>query len=383
MIHASLFSGIGGFDLAASWMGWENAFNCEIDEFCTKVLKYQFPNTIHYDDIKNETFTNWGGQIDILTGGFPCQPFSLAGKRKGAQDDRYLWPQMLRAIREIHPTWVVGENVGGIRSMVQQGSTSTLESETTLFGESYEIQETNQEYVIETVCKDLEREGYSVQPMLIPACSVGAPHRRDRIWFIANRNNIGQQCSIDGTSKREIHESKNEVKQSGAKLRNPIKTVVRCQLATDTIGNRCESFGKSGESKKEKRIIPQPDKRRKQTERIDGLSSIQRAIINSRCSRRDEGELLDGFAEKSQQGKCREEQFSGADFSCGRWRNFPTEPPVCGRDDGLSYELDAITFPKWREKSIKAYGNAIVPQVAFEIFKVIDKINNINNAKNI
>ena len=359
MTHASLFSGIGGFDLAASWMGWKNAFNCEIDEFCTKVLKYQFPNTIHYDDIKNETFTNWGGQIDILTGGFPCQPFSLAGKRKGAQDDRYLWPQMLRAIREIHPTWVVGENVGGIQSMVQQGSTSTLESETTLFGESYEIQETNQEYVIETVCKDLEREGYSVQPMLIPACAVGAPHRRDRIWFIAHCNSDRRR---DRKNEQKFVEKRKGKTNNSISSENGIVADTEC-IRGRKIHNEVESEQSNGHG--------------------INCNGDERAIINSKCNRRDEGELLDGFAEKSQQGKCREEQFSGADLSCGRWRNFPTEPPVCGRDDGLSYELDAITFPKWREKSIKAYGNAIVPQVAFEIFKVIDKINNINNAKNI
>ena len=92
MTHASLFSGIGGFDLAAEWAGWTNLFNCEIDPFCRRVLKYHFPNSVQYEDIRTTDFTVWRGRIDVLTGGFPCQPFSCAGKRKGTDDDRYLWP---------------------------------------------------------------------------------------------------------------------------------------------------------------------------------------------------------------------------------------------------------------------------------------------------
>lgn len=114
MNHASLFSGIGGAEVAASWMGWHNAFHCEIQEFPRKVLEYWFPNSESYEDITKTDFKGWRGKVDVLTGGFPCQPFSLAGRRKGADDDRYLWPHMLRAIREIQPTWVVGENDGGV-----------------------------------------------------------------------------------------------------------------------------------------------------------------------------------------------------------------------------------------------------------------------------
>lgn len=114
MRHASLFSGIGGPDLAVEWMGWENVFHCEWNEFGQKVLKYYWPKAISYHDIRNTDFTIHRGTIDILTGGFPCQGFSLAGLRLGTDDDRYLWPEMLRAIREIQPRWVVGENVVGL-----------------------------------------------------------------------------------------------------------------------------------------------------------------------------------------------------------------------------------------------------------------------------
>ena len=160
-VHASLFSGIGGFDLAAEWLGFRNAFHCEINPFCEKILKYHFPDAEHYTDITKTDFIPWRGKIDILSGGFPCQPFSLAGQRKGAEDDRYLWPQMLRAIREIRPAWVVGENVAGILTMVQPGKEVEVGRSTSLFGEDYTDEEMHRQYVVETVCADLEREGYS------------------------------------------------------------------------------------------------------------------------------------------------------------------------------------------------------------------------------
>lgn len=168
MTHASLFSGIGGFDLAAEWAGWTNAFNCEIDPFCRTILKYHFPNAKQYEDIRTADFTIWKDRIDVLTGGFPCQPFSLAGKRQGTEDDRYLWPAMLDVIRTVRPRWVVGENVYGIVNW-------------------------SEGLVFEQVCADLEAAGYEVQPYIIPACGVGAPHRRDRCWFVAHRTDAGTE----------------------------------------------------------------------------------------------------------------------------------------------------------------------------------------------
>lgn len=114
MTHASLFSGIGGFDLAAEWMGWENIFHCEWNPFGQKVLAHHFPNSKSYNDITKTDFTIHEGTIDVLSGGFPCQPYSSAGKRLGKEDERHLFPEMLRTIKEVKPTWVVGENVLGI-----------------------------------------------------------------------------------------------------------------------------------------------------------------------------------------------------------------------------------------------------------------------------
>jgi DNA (cytosine-5)-methyltransferase 1 len=127
----------------------------EIDPFCQKVLQKNFPGVPIHDNIK--TFTYNGTNPFILTGGFPCQPFSCAGKRKGKEDDRYLWPEMLRVISEARPTWVIGENVGGFVNMG-----------------------------LDDCISDLEAEGYEVQPFIIPACAKNAPHRRDRVWIVAN-----------------------------------------------------------------------------------------------------------------------------------------------------------------------------------------------------
>jgi DNA (cytosine-5)-methyltransferase 1 len=163
MRHGSLFSGIGGFDLAAEWMGWENMFQVEWDSFCQKVLTKNFPNVKRYGDIKEFDGTKYRGLVNIISGGFPCQPFSHAGKRKGKSDDRYLWPEMLRVIREIAPSYIVGENVGGLISM-ENGKT------------------------LDRILSDLGNEGYTTEQFIIPACAVGAWHRRDRIWIIAYSN---------------------------------------------------------------------------------------------------------------------------------------------------------------------------------------------------
>jgi DNA (cytosine-5)-methyltransferase 1 len=171
MTHGSLFSGIGGFDLAAEWMGWENKFHCEWNPFGQKILKHYWPNAESFNDITKTDFTPYANRIDVLTGGFPCQPYSTAGKRKGKDDERHLWPEMLRAIREIQPDWVVGENVRGIINW----------SNGMVFNE------------IQT---DLEVSGYEVFPFLLPACGVNAPHERYRTWFIAYSAKFRQQKRV-------------------------------------------------------------------------------------------------------------------------------------------------------------------------------------------
>lgn len=139
MTHASVFSGIGGAELAAAWMGWTNLFHCEIQEFPRQVLEYWFPKSESYGDITKTNFEKWRGRVDVLTGGFPCQPFSVAGDRKGKEDDRYLWVEMLRVIQEVQPTWVVAENVNGIRSIEAIAFNQTsVNCASDFFGEKYD-----------------------------------------------------------------------------------------------------------------------------------------------------------------------------------------------------------------------------------------------------
>ena len=272
MTHGSLFSGIGGFDLAAEWMGWENKFHCEWNEFGQKVLKYYWPNAESFTDITKSDFTKYANQIDVLSGGFPCQPYSTAGKRLGKEDERHLWPEMCRAIREIKPHWVVGENVYGLVSW-------------------------NGGLVFHEIQSDLEAEGYEVFPYLLPAASVGAPHIRQRIWFVAhnpsNPHSVRLEQCQDGT---KVGTRQAEMGKKGGKPTNAIKTNGKVQDIADT-----------------------PKLFKKPTD----------------------------------------------------WENFPTVAPICDGDDGLSSRLDGITFSKWRIESIKAGGNAIVPNVALQLFKTI------------
>jgi DNA (cytosine-5)-methyltransferase 1 len=332
--HLDIFSGIGGFAIAVDtvWPGSEHIF-CDNDKFCQEVLKKHWPQSKIYGDIRalhadgfntnshsdectngkkeiNATKTNEQtldnpkkhyGKIDIITGGFPCQPFSQAGKRKGAADDRFLWPEMLRVIREFLPTWVVAENVRGI---------------------------TTQEHgvVFERVCADLENAGYEVQPIIIPACSVGAPHRRDRVWFIANRKSerergcAGQECGIQ---KRKLEPEKSE----GRSVRG-------------------ESQGRAGEPDA---INADRDKHR------TGPRAIRKA------------ESIPGVHRKA----IRAGELARADGWERNWLEVATE--LCSVDDGLPVELGEIklTAPGHRNAQLKAYGNAIVPQVAIEIMRAI------------
>jgi DNA (cytosine-5)-methyltransferase 1 len=179
MRHGSLESGLGGFDYAAQMMGWKNIFHCEINPFCQTILKYYWPYAKSYSDIFEFSGTEWLGKVDIITAGFPCQPFSHAGKRKGSQDDRHLWPENMRIFREAKPPWIICENVPGLL---------TIESG----------------LVFEQVCLDLEAEGYEIQTFIIPAVSKDAVHRRDRIWIVAHNNGAG--C-LQGNKENAVRSS--------------------------------------------------------------------------------------------------------------------------------------------------------------------------------
>lgn len=345
MTHASLFSGIGGAEVAAAWMGWRNVFHCEIQEFPRKVLDFWFPNAESYEDITKTDFKKWGGRIDVLTGGFPCQPFSIAGRRKGEDDNRYLWQEMHRAITEINPTWVISENVAGITTMVESSETTYLGRTHDLF-EAHDLYREESRFTLERICQDLEAAGYEVQPLIIPACAVGAPHRRDRIWIVAHHTDAGTETMQQG--------GKDEVLPDGDAA-NP-----ECGRGRE-IHTQAESEEPNGEKPhgiSRKRIDTDTSSERLQGEHHHHDKEAQGAVHQMG---RDAARFHNPIARGANRG------FEG----------FPTvEPTIRRGNDGVSSWVDnlSISFGKWRQQSIKAYGNAWVPQVAYEIFRAIELI---------
>ena len=385
--HASLFSGIGAPELAALWLGWQNVFHCEINEFCNTILNYWFPNSINYENIKTTNFSQWQGKIDILTGGFPCQPFSSAGQRLGADDDRYLWPEMLRVIRQIQPTFVIGENVAGILSMVQPSEEVKVESTTSLFDENDDIYKKEQQFVVETVCSDLEREGYSVQPFVIPACAVGAPHQRDRVWFVARRDvptptadtlheGVLRGPSVDESEgKTQRLQERHEIQQSAESSSLLRHTPHTSNAGAEGVPGRQAEVPFPRSAPYTVRPGLQENWRELQAERVARDVPQMRLAADSECERRDAGYDDDGQPQGSPQEECSTEQLGGADCPQDWWRDFPTVSPICRGNDGLPFDISRLTIPftRWRQESIKALGNSMVPQVVLELFRAIEQ----------
>ena len=375
MNHASLFSGIGGAEIAAEWMGWENLFHCEINPFGRKVLEYWYPNSVSYDDITKTDFTEWRGKIDVLTAGFPCQPFSVAGQRKGADDDRYLWPQVVRVIHETQPAWVVGENVAGILTMVQPGEEVEVGSGASLFGEDYRKRVLlRQEYVIETVCRDLEREGYEVQPFVIPACAVGAPHRRDRVWIVARR------ITPDPSDTRS--ESLQCGREDGVHTAGvtAVSSSQRCDNRGDNRKMRqvCGNRERHAEESKPERNERERRACKDGTTTTDTQCCGGREIHNEVQSQQSDGQRTYGngcerLAAYTTNERLQRRMSHDTILPAEYFSDFPTQSPVCNGNDGLSLGLAGITFPKWRAEAIKALGNAMCPQVVYEIFRAIEE----------
>ena len=289
MNHVDLFSGIGGFALAARWAGLETVQFVEIDPFCRKVLQKNFKGVPIHDDIKTFDGTKYPN-VFLLTGGFPCQPFSCAGKQRGTDDNRYLWPEMLRVISEVRPRWIIGENVAGINSLFQYDSFSEMEGKEYLTPEDAKadfkgISERTGTNSLWVVLDDLEKIGYSVQTCIIPACAVKAPHRRDRVWIVAHR-----KCTGAGSDKGGI------------------------------------------------RDFPIGENRGQTTD----------------CHAADTASI---YVEGCERGQ-REMQFRGSSWGVP-WIEVATR--LCRVDDGVSNRVDRL----------KALGNSIVPQVAYQIFIAI------------
>ena len=293
LTHLSLFSGIGGLDLAAEMAGFRTVGQCEWADYPTKVLEKHWPDVPRWRDIRTltgESFYEKTGMrtVDVISGGFPCQPFSVAGKRRGKEDDRYLWPEMLRVISELRPAWVVGENVAGIVNMA-----------------------------LDQVYTDLENEGYTVQALIIPACAVDAPHRRDRCAIISHYDQI--RCNVWRPSRKGVY---------GDTPCN--ETDPGSEDVAYSDSNRLEKPGMQGLS--EKQGVPVADSGRRAAQ--PGLGGVATRIPY----RLDGGMSVPGY-----------------------WMPEPDIPRITSKKEH-------------RKDRLQCLGNAVVPQQFYPVFQAIADI---------
>ena len=344
MIHIGLFEGIGGFSFAAKLAGWETLATCEINPFGQHILKHYWPGAYHHGDIKTLTYdtinaelssrygTDWRKEPVIITGGFPCQPYSLAGKRLGKEDDRHLWPEMLRVIREISPEWVVGENVFGLVNW--DGG-----------------------LVFDEVQSDLEAAGYEVQPFILPACGVNAPHKRERVWFVAHSTRNGSNRTSNGASEPAKRQDGNTIKQSE-----------KCsEIRSFANANHHGPHGsqdRQGNSQGHDNSAP----------RTDTAFKPPRCGGEAVDTNSDNEGLEGGEKQRGIEGSRTQRNKHTPGFFQPAWEKFPTQSPVCSGNDGIPAGLVGITVSKHQNESLKAYGNAIVPHVVYQIFKVINQM---------
>lgn len=333
MRHIDLFSGIGGF-LLAGRMAWgdehEPLAMCEIDDWRGRLLQKRFPKTKLYSDVTTADFSPFRSTVDVLSGGFPCQPYSIAGHRRGAEDDRALWPSMLGIIRDVRPRWVVAENVGGLLSMVQWDCELEVDGEGNAIGEAGDtLYRIGQGVAIE-ILASLFQIGYTVvPPLVLPACSVGAEHRRDRIWIVAyDEKQFDRQDSGESAS-RQVSKSRESVGETSI---------------PDTMCNRRGSSGGRGAISDEDGFGP--------GERTEGMDEQ-----SGSCG---DGPLSDANGagcEKQRESKRGRSKLPIVEQPC-RWS---VEPAVGRVAHGIPDRVDRL----------RGLGDAIVPQVAVEIFRGI------------
>ena len=296
--HIDLCSGVGGFALAASWAGYQTEVFCECDEFCQKVLRKHWPGVPIVPDLFDFDGRAYAG-ADLLTAGIPCQPYSCAGKQMGNDDDRALWPEARRIIVEVRPRWVVIENVAGFIGMALDG-----------------------------VLADLEAEGYECGSVVLPACAVNAPHRRDRVWVVAHdaRARAGMEASCQlldgrGNSRPGWRDEYSDGSEAMADARDPRLEERQEQPARA----ECQTAKRGGSITHPHRESPgrvtKPRRERGGGEFIAGL-----------------GRVADGLPARLD----------------GHFDREPAIPRV------------ASGIPQ-RAARLKALGNAIVPQVAYQI----------------
>lgn len=370
-----LFSGIGGFSLGLESTGFfETIGFVEKDKFCQKVLKKHWNNINIEEDIRNVKGEKYAA--DIITGGFPCQPFSVAGKRKSTADDRYLWDEMLRVIREVKPRWVIGENVEGIVNI-------------------------NEGMVLRQVLNDLENEGFKSQCIIIPASGIGAWHQRKRIWIVACNisysNNNGSYRSQGNATKQSSNEQKDRlsfrddqnVSNSSSQRSSSQSIGVNRELAEESRREKetrnqstlCTSSSCSDVSNSNARLSIRENKeiqtgRNTINNGSQDVSNSDSRMCGGRGTELKSGDDREWRFYSTQEKQTREHIWCktiGCNAVLGKERTnktwWETQSELCGVPNGVSYELD-----KDRSNRIKALGNSIVPQIARQIGLAIKEV---------
>ena len=311
LTHLDLFSGIGGFAYGLQLTGgFKTVAFCEIDSFCQKVLRKNFPGTPIYDNILTFDGSDYAA-VDIITGGFPCQPYSHAGKQQGADDARALWKPLCRVIERLKPRWFLGENVTGIINME-----------------------------LDTVLLDLESIGYTTQALIIPACAVDAPHRRDRVWIIANtRHAEPQRRSEPATDNNR----RSETRQPARGESTPPRCAVSDSEHLRQYARQCRNCGAEESSRRSYWL-----KSNRCCEQYGTIPNTNESRTEVRLSEKRRNEKRD--SEKLINNSNRRTRWQ-------RKSEWSVEPDVGRVANGIPDRVDRL----------KALGNAVVPQVVEQI----------------
>ena len=379
--HLDLFSGIGGFALAAGWAGYQTVGFCEIEDYPRRILSKRFPGVPIHRDIRELDGSIYRG-VDLITGGYPCQPFSQAGQRKGKEDDRHLWPELRRVVAQARPAFLVAENVAGHITLG-----------------------------LDEVLADLESEGYAGRAIVVPACAKNAPHRRDRVWIIAKRIYDSDTINNRSTEQERKHKRPQNTKRG-----------IQDQLESRSDVAHSEGNGLQGGRAKDKRSEYSEEVGQRNQESLrNSAGSTEGDVAYSKCqSVRDKGSGQDASETSSSKGELRERQriwtnpsecstdvaHSDSKRGCSRDSQRQdaedagqssrdaehgtgiTEPRLGGSLNGIPKGLDfprrwgdgswedgmprVTTQKKGRTQRLKGLGNAIVPQVAYEIIRHFD-----------